>query len=203
MENLKKEVKILYIKYPNTENLMKLVENNNYDLYVHRINREIFKKELNWLKKEGRGSVNLNSSYNTESEDFLIGVNLSYQIYDGGQKQLNLENKQAEIKSNKESYDDLYQELKNQLNQYQQSVNLKKMEIDKEKLRLEKNQHQVSISKKQYDQGLIDYLEFQKTKTTAGESRINYQSLKDQLFIDKLKLINFINQEVWVGQEGF
>ena len=67
------------------------------------------------------------------------------------------------------------------------------MAYSKEKLNLEKSEFELEVAEKQLAIGLIDYLEYQDYWISAAEAKVNLKSLEDQLFIDRLGLIKFID----------
>lgn len=174
--------------------LISIVKCNNYELQANLIDLEILFQELNWLKKEARADLNLNGSYNTDDE-LKVGLNLSYSLYDGGLYKEQLTEKELEIEDNKSNYDDIYNQLNQVLKQHIDQIRLSQMAFVKEKLNLEKSQYELEVAEKQLEVGLIDYLEYQEYWISAAELKIDLKSLEDQLFIDRLEFVKFINPE--------
>ena len=198
LKELKYEVERLYAKYRDHQNLMTLIKSNSYQLKVKEIDRKILQKELEWLKKEERGNIDLQGNYNSDTEELVVGINLSYSLYDGGQPEIKLEAQKAAIKSHKRDYEKLVQELKNKLQQYENGVKLQLLNREQEELKLKRSSHRFKIARQQYKRGLIDYLEYQNKEIEKKQAHINYQLVQDQLFLARLKLVNFIDQEVWL-----
>lgn len=169
------------------------VEQNNYDILANRIDREILEQELEWLKAERKVNLDLSGSYDTDKEEFTISLDLSYDLYDGGQYKLELEEIEAEIEDKLADHNDLYNNLQLQLKQHRNTIDLAKSALEKEKLSLEKSKYEAEVAKQQLEMGLIDYLEYQEEWLDSKEGEINLRSIQDQLLINKLELIKFVN----------
>jgi len=176
------------------DTLISIVEKNNPDIKAALLDREILEQELEWLKEENRPDLDLSGSYNTIEDNLKLGISLSYQLYDGGQHGMNLEDKELEIVSNIREYDDLYKQLKQQLEQHTDKIELSQLALEKERLNLEKSQYELEVAGEQLEMGLIDYLEYQEYWISAAEARIDIRSLEEGLFLNRLKFIKFINQ---------
>ncbi len=174
---------------------MLMVEKGNHDLEANLINRNILNQELEWLEKEDSLNVDLSGSYSSDIDEFKIGVNALYLLYDGGQHKIDLQEKEIEIADNKEKYSDLYNQLKLQLKQHVDNIELSEMSLQKEELNFEKSKLELDIAEQQLEVGLIDYLEYQEYWISAAEAEIKLDSLQDQLLLDRLELIKFINLE--------
>ena len=175
--------------------LMSIVEENNIDLQANLIDREVLRQELAWLKQENNPGLDLTSSFNTADDDLTLGISLSYQLYDSGQHQLNLKEKEIEIADNIDSYDNLYSTLKQGVKEHIDDIELSQMALKKEELSLARSEYELKVAEKQLAAGLIDYLEYQEYWISAAEAKISLKSLEDQLFLDRLELIKFINRK--------
>ncbi|MFP4017605.1 MAG: TolC family protein, partial [Halanaerobiales bacterium] len=178
-----------------TEQLMPLIIENNYDLIVNQIDREVLEQELEWLNKEDKADISFDSSYDTESEDLSFGINLSYPLYDGGQHEMDLKEQELAIEENLSSYDQLYQDLKQELKQFINSLQLSQKSVKRQELNLEHSQFELDAAEKQLEAGVIDYLDYQEYLISAAEAEFELKSLKNQLFIDRLELLNFIDRD--------
>lgn len=190
---LRNRVEELITAYTRTEKLMNIIKDKNYDLLVNRIDRESIKKEIEWAEKEGKTSLNISGGYNTDQDELSIGLNLSHQLYDGGERELGLEKKEIELNNNLEQYNDIYNQLEIKLKQYLNTVELSELKLKKDKISLEKSRYELEVGQKQLDMGLIGYLECQELWLNRKETEINIKSILDQLLLDKINLIKFIN----------
>lgn len=199
VNDLKQTVEELATKYLEENEIMSIVEQNNYDLLTNRIDREILQQELEWLKKEGKTSLDMTGSYNTNNKKLTVGLSLSYKLYDGGEYKLELEEKEEEIKNNLADYQELISGLELQLKQYTNAIKLNELELEKERLNLERSEYEGEVAKEQLEMGLIDYLEYQEYWISSKEAKVNLKSLQDQFLIGRLKLINFVNFDDIIG----
>ncbi len=172
---------------------MDIVEGNSYELENILIDREVLEQELNYLEEEGKADIVLNGSYNTSNDEISLGLSLSYPLYDSGIYKMDIVEKELEIENNIIDYDEQYIQLKQELKILIDKIELSKMSYSKEKLNLEKSEFELEVAEKQLVVGLIDYLEYQDYWISAAEAKVNLKSLEDQLFIDRLELIKFID----------
>jgi len=176
--------------------LMSIVEENNNDLKANLIDRAVLEQELTWLKEGNKPGLDLNGSYNTTNDELTLGISLSYQLYDSGQHRIALEEKERELADNLKAYDELYNQLNQELKQQLDKLELAQMAVQKGELSLARSQYQLDVAEKQLKMGLIDYLEYQDYWIAACEAEIEIKTLKDQLFLAQLEFIKFINQNV-------
>jgi outer membrane protein TolC len=197
LRNLTNQLDEIVSNYVETKNqeLMTIIENKHYNLMINRINREILKKEKEWLQKEGRTEAGISGNYDSENNDFTIGINVFYSLYDSGERTINLEKKDIVLKNNLEQYHDLCQQLEIRLKQNLNNLELNQLELNKNKKMLKKSKNELEVAKKQLDMGLIDYLDYQEYYLSKRDNEVSIKSIKDQLFINKLELIKLINSE--------
>mgnify|MGYP007131729823 CR=1 FL=1 len=79
------------------------------------------------------------------------------------------------------------------------SLSLDKDKLAKEELNYQKSKNDLDIAQIKYDRGTIDYLEYQDTWIKTREAGINLKSVKDTIFINKLKFINFVRSGNIIG----
>ncbi len=178
-----------------TEVLMSLIEENNSQLQALLIEREVLEQELRWLEKEDDPALDLSGDFNTTSEEFTVGLSLSYPLVDGGRFKIELEEKELEFKDNLERYNDLYNQLKQELKQQLDKLELAKMAIKRGELNLARSTYELDIAEEQLDMELIDYLEYQDNWIEAYEAEIEIQALKDQQFLTRLEFVSLINNQ--------
>lgn len=191
--SLREKADELLEKYSGMDELISEIEQNNYDILANQIDREILEQELEWLKAEKKTNLDLSGSYDTDEDEFTVGLNLSYDLYDGGQYKLEIEDKEDEIEDYLGEYNDLHQELKLQLQQYKNIIELAQATLNKQKLTVQRSEFKVQVAEQQLEMGLIDYLEYQEEWLDSKEAGINLGSSHDQLLINKLELIKFVN----------
>ncbi len=197
---IKNRVKKLTENHINSSNLIKIAEKNSSQLLINRIEQEVLTRELEWLEKADSPDVNLTGSYSTDQDQFTTGLNVSYDLYDGGQHEIECDNKEAEINSKKEDYNDLLNNMKLELKQAVDNIELSEFQLEKEKISLEKNNYEVEVYRKQFARGLIDYLEYQEKWLESKETELNINTIRDQLLCNKLKLSKLVNIDDLTGR---
>jgi len=197
--NLKEKTNELTTEYLNSEGLLKLVEKNNSSLQANKIDRKILERELKNLKKEDDLKVRISGDYDTLSENLTATINLSYNLYDGGKHEIDVESKKDSLENNINNYEDKLKELKLELENHLNTLSLDKDKLAKEELNYQKSKNDLDISQIKYDRGTIDYLEYQDTWIKTREAGINLKSVKDTIFINKLKFINFVRSGNIIG----
>ncbi len=189
--------------YMQNENLLEIAAANSIDIFANLLERDVLQKELDWLKKENNFNVDLVSDYNTASDEISISFAASYKLFDGGQHDLQLDTKKAEIDNNKHSFTALHNNLKQKIKQYVNNIQLAEMDLEKGELKYKRSKNQLMTAEKQLEMGLIDYLEYQEEWIGEAEAEINIQSLRDQLFLARLKFLQIINftllEEIFEG----
>jgi len=198
-QELAAAVEELVAEYLEQSDILQVVEMNDYQLLVNRIDREVLTRELAWLKKENGPALNATGGYNTINNKLTVGLSLTYKIHDGGERRLRLAEKEAALAGNDTAYNDQIDSLKLQLKKHLNTLDLGLLELDKERLVRQRSQHDAEVAEKQLEMGLIDYLEYQEHWLGSEEAEINLRSLEDRLFITNLHLIHFINSARIMG----
>lgn len=197
--DLKMKINELTIEYLDNEELIKLVEKNNSNLQANKIDRKILERELKNLKKEDDLNIKIKGDYDTLSENLTATINFSYNFYDGGKHEIDIESKKVSLENNINNYEEKLQQLKLDLENHLNTLSLDKDKLAKEELGYQKSKNDLDIAQIKYERGSIDYLEYQDIWIKTRESRINLKSVKDTLFINKLKFINFVRSENVIG----
>ena len=158
--------------------------------------REILEKELEWLEKEGGPEVGMYSSYDSAQDNLRVGLSLSYSLYDGGHHKRSIENKEKELRDNRQNYEEIYRQLKQELKRQLDGLELSRMAMRRAELSLARSENELKLAEKQLEMGVIDYLAYQDKWTGAVEARIALKSLEDELFLNSLDFLNFLDQDL-------
>ena len=186
-------------EYLNNDDLIKLVEENNSSLQVNKIDRKILERELVNLKKEDDLNIRVTGDYDTISENLTATINFSYNLYDGGKHGIDLKSKETSIENNIKNYEEKLKQLKLDLKNHINTLSLDKDKLAKEELNYQRSKNNLEIAEIKYERGIIDYLEYQDNWITTKESKVNLKSIKDTIFLNKLKFINFVRSENVTG----
>ncbi|AZO95876.1 TolC family protein [Halocella sp. SP3-1] len=179
----------------NTE-LLQQAEGISYELLANSFEREVLEKELEWLKSESNTDINLTGEYNTADEEgFTVGVNLSYLLYDGGQRKIEIADKEAEIIDLLDEYKRLKRELALEFEKKQHQIELDQDKLSQNELTYEKRILEEEIAKLQLAEGLINQIAYEENSLNRKDQEIALAEARDNLFISKLNLLALFKDE--------
>ena len=174
------------------EGLMELAIDNYYKIRNILLDQDSSQKEAEWNLAKNKPQVNLFGAYTSKNNSWGIGIELSYDIFDGGKQKIEDEGYQAKLENLKDDYlqivSELKLELKDLINQQEiNNLNLEEKLMSWEKAKLEEESYQIQLQ-----QGLIGDSEFQYKMLGWQESEINLKSAKDEILINKLRMAHFL-----------
>jgi len=174
------------------EELMELAVDNYYKIRNILLDQDSSQKEAEWNLAKNRPQIALFGAYNSKGNTWGIGIDLSYDIFDGGKQNIEDEGYQAKLENLKDDYLQIVSELKLELsgliNQQEiNNLNLEEKLMSWEKAKLEEESYQAQLQ-----QGLISDSEFQYKMLGWQESEINLKSAKDEILINKLRIAHFL-----------
>jgi hypothetical protein len=174
------------------EELTKLAVDNYYRIRNILLDQDSSQKEAEWNLAKNKPQVDLFGVYSSKDNSWGIGIELSYDISDGGKQKIEDEGYQAKIENLKDDYLQIVSELKLELsdliNQQEiNNLNLEEKLMSWEKAKLEEESYQAQLQ-----QGLISDSEFQYKMLGWQESEINLKSAKDEILINKLRIAHFL-----------
>ena len=174
------------------EELMELAVDNYYRIRNILLDQESAQKESEWNLTKNKPQIDLFGAYTSKDNTWGIGIELSYDIFDGGKQKIEDEGYQAKLENLKDDYLQIVSELRLELYQLinQQeinSLNLEEKLMSWEKAKLEEESYQIQLQ-----QGLISDSEFQYKMLGWQESEINLKSAKDEILINKLRIAHFL-----------
>jgi len=174
------------------EELIELAVDNYYRIRNILLDQDSAQKEAEWNLTKNKPQVDLFGAYNGKDNSWGIGIELSYDISDGGKQKIEDEGYQAKIENLKDDYLQIVSELKLELsdliNQQQiNSLSLEEKLMSWEKAKLEEESYQIQLQ-----QGLISDSEFQYRMLNWHEAEIDLKSVKDDILINKLRIAHFL-----------
>jgi hypothetical protein len=174
------------------EELIELAVDNYYRIRNILLDQESSQKEAEWNMAKNKPQVDLFGAYSSKDNSWGIGIELSYDISDGGKQKIEDEGYQAKLENLKDDYLQIVSELKLELsgliNQQEiNSLNLEEKLMSWGKAKLEEESYQIQLQ-----QGLISDSEFQYKMLNWQESEINLKSAKDEILINKLHIAHFL-----------
>lgn len=174
------------------EELMELAVDNYYRIRNILLDQDSSQKEAEWNLAKNKPQVDLFGAYSSQDNSWGLGIELSYDIFDGGKQKIEDEGYQAKLENLKDDYlqivSELKLELKDLINQQEiNNLNLEEKLMSREKAKLEEESYQIQLQ-----QGSISDSEFQYKMLGWQESEINLKSAKDEILINKLRMAHFL-----------
>jgi hypothetical protein len=174
------------------EEFTELAVENYYKIKNNLLDQDSAQKEAEWNLTKNKPQVDLYGIYNSKDNSWGVGIELSYDIFDGGKQKIEDEGYQVKLENLKDDYlqivSELKLELKDLINQKEiNNLNLEEKLMSWEKAKLEEESYQIQLK-----QGLISNSEFQYKMLGWQESEINLKSAKDKILINKLRLAHFL-----------
>ena len=174
------------------EELMELAVDNYYRIRNILLDQVSSQKEAEWNLAKNKPQVDLYGAYSSKDNSWGLGIELSYDIFDGGKQKIEDEGYKAKLENLKDDYLQIVSELKLELsgliNQQEiNNLNLEEKLMSWEKAKLEEESFQIQLQ-----QGLISDSEFQYKMLGWQESEINLKSAKDEILINKLRIAHFL-----------
>jgi outer membrane protein TolC len=174
------------------EELMELAVDNYYKIKNNLLDQDSAQKEAEWNLTKNKPQVDLYGAYSSKDNTWGVGIELSYDIFDGGKQKIEDEGYQAKLENSRDDYLQIVSELKLELSDLinQQEIvnlNLEEKLMSWEKAKLEGESYQMQLQ-----QGLISDSEFQYKMLGWQEAEINLKSAKDEILINKLRMACFL-----------
>jgi len=174
------------------EELTELAVENYYKIKNNLLDQDSAQKEAEWNLTNNKPQVDLYGAYSSKDNTWGVGVELSYDIFDGGKQKIEDEGYQIKLGNSKDDYFQIVSELKLELsdliNQYEiNNLNLEEKLMSCEKAKLEEESFQIQLK-----QGSISDSEFQYKMLDWQASEIDLKSAKEEILINKLRIAHFL-----------
>lgn len=194
LQEIKERLTSLSIDFTDEQGLNRLLRENNLQLKKIAMDIELAKRELKWQQEEGKVQLTVTGGYGyqDDQDDWQVGVELSYNLLDGGKQEIAEEDKQAYLDSREEEYRQTLKELKLQLSDLLEQLKIARLNLESKKLALEKAKLEESSYKKQLDKGLISPYQYRQKMIENRQVEVDFKAACDRLFISRLRLLNFI-----------
>lgn len=174
------------------EELMELAIANHYQIRNNQLDQDSAQKEVEWNLDKNKPEINLYGVYSGQDNSWGVGIELSYNISDGGRQKIEDEGYKVKLENLKDDYLQIISELKLELydliNQQEiNNLNLEEKFMSWGKAKLEEESYRIQLK-----QGLISDSEFKYKAIDWQETEINLKSAKDEILISKLRLAHFL-----------
>ncbi|MHC2994158.1 MAG: TolC family protein [Candidatus Atribacteria bacterium] len=191
LEEIIKWVESLELNLKEAE-LMELAVANHYQIKNNQLDQDSAQKEVEWNLDKNKPEINLYGVYSGQDNSWGVGIELSYNISDGGKQKIEDEGYKVELENLKDDYLQIVSELKLELhdliNQQEiNNLNLEEKLMSWEKAKLEEESYRIQLK-----QGLISDSEFNYKAINWQETEINLKSAKDEILISKLRIAHFL-----------
>jgi len=190
-----------------TKNIIKDTEKSGEDLYndllindkelkVQQLSLRILEKNLAWQQDDSKINLDLNGSFDQQSEESIVGLNFSYDLFDGGAAELRekkiLEDIDLQIEQIAVLKKDKLLQLKSLLN----NIESAERSLKRNDLALSREKLELDIKKEQYNDGSAVKSEVLAAEIDYYISLNDYNKSKDKLLIEKINLVKMINDDI-------
>jgi len=174
------------------EELMELAMDNYYKIKNNLLDQDSAQKEVEWNLAKNKPQVDLLGVYSSKDNSWGVGIELSYNISDGGKQKIEDEGYQAKLGNLKDEYLQIVSELKLDLSDLINQQEINNLNLEEKLMSWDKAKLEEESSQIQLHQGLISDSEFQYKMLGWQESEINLKSAKDEILINKLRIAHFL-----------
>lgn len=190
-KELKKQVASWDYQARDREQLVTEAKESNVQLLGIKKNRDYAGKEYYWQQLTDNVHLDAISSYehSSDEEDWRIGLMLSYDILDGGLKDVKQDEKAAKVESLEREYENTLEEVKLQLDSQINAIKTAELQVSTTRMKLEKAEMEEELAGIRLKKGGITEQEYQQSKIALLKARIEHSSALDNLFISKLRLM--------------
>ena len=182
-----------------TEEIERLLRDNNLQLRQLKFSREYAEEELKWQEDEGKIKVDTFGNYNYDAglpEEYRsyweLGVGVSYEFYDSGEQKLAVEGIEARIENLEREYAHTLERLKQELAAMYAQYRVDQMALEIRALGLERTRLQAALYKEQYDNGLISDNQYEELVLALRQAELDYKEALDKVRFDKLRIALFL-----------
>ena len=192
LEGIKKWIESLELNLENQEKLMDLVIAHHYQIKNNLLDQESAQRELEWKSAGNKPQIELYGAYSNENNTWGIGIDLSYNISDGGKQKIEEEGCRAKLENLKDDYLQIIAELKLQLSNLINQQEIYNLNLEEKLMSWEKAKIEEESYKVQLQRGLLSDSEFQYKLLQSKEAEIDFKSAKDKVLINKLRIVQFL-----------
>lgn len=190
-----KELKAEIINYEDYDfqSMFKSLLQSDYDIKSNLVDLELQKIQLKWFQDEGKADINLTGRYDDSSETSMFGITFAYDLFDGGQRELNEDNLTEGLQLAEENLKNLKENKKLSLESQINKVKSAERTEKSEKLKLKNAENKFELAEEQYKSELITDKDLSREQLSYNQSKNSYQEALNELFIEELKLTMLLN----------
>lgn len=182
----------LEIDLNNKDKLMDTVTASHFQVKTNLLDQDSAHEEAEWNLDKDKPQINLNGGYDYQSSVWYAGIELTYNLFDGGEQKLEDREYEAKLNTLEDNYLHLVNELEFQLDNLIDQLELNNMNLKEKTLSYQKAKLEEKLWQEQLEQGLVSKRSFQEKLISWGETEIELKSAKDMILINTLRLAHFL-----------
>ncbi len=165
----------------NQNELFKTAVENNPDLMVLELNKQIVELNKKLNSQYYRPDIALNGSYDWSGDEFMaeegeswsLTVGVSVPLYDGGKGKINAEKKEKELEKLNNNQQNLLENLSIEIEDVLLNVEENKELIELEELSLENAEENLEIANKSYEAGVASNTDVIDAQSTYNQAKVS------------------------------
>jgi len=185
----------LKIDLSNKDKLMDSVIASHFQIKNNLLGQDSAHKEAEWNLAEDKPQINISGGYDYQSSVWYAGIELTYNLLDGGEQKLKSQEYEAKLNTLENNYLHLVNELEFQLDNLIKQLEINNMNLMGKIFSYQKAKLEEKLWQEQFEQGLVSKRSFQEKLISWGETEIELKSAEDAILISKLSLAHFLGLE--------
>jgi hypothetical protein len=182
----------LEIDLSNKDKLMDLVIASHFQVKTNLLDQDSARKEAEWNLAKDKPQINLSGGYNHQSTVWYAGIELTYNLFDGGGQKLEDQEYEAKLNTLENNHLHLVNELEFQLDNLINQLELNNMNLKEKTLSYQKAKLEEKLWQEQLEQGLVSKRSFQEKLISWREIEIEIKTAEDVILINTLRLAHFL-----------
>ena len=185
----------LKIDLSNKDKLMDAVTASHFQVKTNLLDQDSARKEAEWNLVKDKPQINLSGGYDYQSSVWYAGIELTYNLFDGGGQKLEDQEYEAKLNTLENNHLHLVNELEFQLDNLIDQLELSNMNLKEKTFSYQKAKLEEKLWQEQLEQGLVSKRSFQEKLISWRETEIELKSAKDAILINTLCLAHFLGFE--------
>lgn len=194
LETKRHSVEALNLQEACAEDLLTIVLEQHPQALISRLEQALLEDKIYWQEQGFRPQVQATGNYQRVHDDYnwSLGLTISYNLLDGGQKQRELDSLQKELDREIKDYERLKQDLSLQLEGFLHEVLLAQMTLENRALAVKRSQLEKGLIQTQYDMGLITHQELEAIELSLRQRELDKKRAEDRLLLSQLQVQYFL-----------
>ncbi len=181
------------------EKLYSKATKNNIKLDALKKELITTKNDYKILKRKKGIAIDANTAYSkdfnqTESENWEVSVAISWDMFDGGRQDAEIDNVKRKINYLEDKINTNRENIKSELNSLLDKKNLYIMEAENNQMKLEKARLEKENMEKKYKEDLVTKADYLDIEIKYNEKLNNIIETQDKILINNLLILNLIGE---------